>query len=117
MTKKKLFTLIRSVFWYLILLLPLIAYVATCLCDQPNVAFDEFMSNFAIINSNNPVTTMVNELFGSSGSFPIFSSGMACYFAYFVAVELLHVVIDLVLFVPTLLHGAIDKICKKDGDM
>lgn len=116
MNKKKLSNLVRSIFWYLLLLLPLIAYVAVCLCDQPNVDFGEFMHNFTI-NGLNPVYTMINGLLGQGGSFPVFSQGVCDYFSYFVFVELLHVILDIVLLVPTLLHSAIDKITRKDGDM
>lgn len=116
MTKKRMMSLVRAIFWYLILLLPLICYVCTCLSDQPNVAFTEFMSNFTVTGSN-PVYTFINGLFGSSGQFPALSAPVVSYFTYFVCVEFLHVILDLVLFLPTLLHGALDKITRKDGDM
>lgn len=117
MTKKRMSSLIRSIFWYLLLLLPLICFAFTCLSDQPNTAFGTFMENFFAGAENNPLWTFVHDLFGSEGILPIFSNTVCSYFTYFICVELLHVVLDVVLFLPTLLHGALDKISGKDGDM
>lgn len=115
MTKKSMGSLVRQIFWYLIILLPLIAYVATCFCDQPNVNFDEFIKQFIPVGSN-PVYDLLQYICGSSSSYVALSDSMCRYLAYFVYIELIHVVFDFILFLPRLLHRALDKLSGKGGD-
>lgn len=103
MRKKTILILVDRLFWALILLLPLIILVVGDIHHELTL-----MSIFTDlgINTNNFIYTALNDMFGSSGVLPLFTSNssLMIYFTYIVIVELLHLFIDFIIFIPRLSH-------------
>ena len=57
------------------------------------------------------VATSFTDIFGADGIFPFFkeNSGIVYYFVYFVYVQIIHVLIDVLVFIPRFAHKILDK--------
>lgn len=125
-TKQKKSNKIRQVLWYFILALPLLSFLVVQLVRIPsannvsplNLSLFAYLQDIYGLLTNNIVYGCFNGIFGASGVLPLFNeSGVLLYMSYFVAVELCHVVIDVLLLLPTIIHNFFDKVggsCEKD---
>lgn len=118
MRKKTLSRIVDSVFWLIIALLPVIFFVVQPLAYELTTtaevlpSFSDVMATFGMDNSNIIYTSLM-DIFGTDGILPFFgtsSSAVVLYLSYFVIVQLLHVFIDFVLFIPRLSHKWLGKI-------
>ena len=103
MKKKTVLILVDRLFWALILLLPLIILVVGDIHHE--ISLIDVFDNLGI-NTNNFIYTTLLDLFGANGIVPLFTanSALAVYFTYIVIVELLHLFIDFIIFIPRLSH-------------
>ena len=114
--KKMCKTDIRKVLWYFIIAFPLLAFlVSNIVADSQGVIvvnFGVFMLENFDLTTSNVLIDMFNGIFGSSGFLPIFmdNNGLFLYFVYFIGVELIHIILDVLLFLPNILHNIFDKI-------
>lgn len=111
MRTKSIEILIDRIFWALVLSMPIFAYLfGTFHADPPT--FITILSQFQI-DSNNIVYTTLVSIFGTNGAFTLFdistTNVVFLYMAYFVSLELLHIVVDVILFVPRVSVKLIDK--------
>lgn len=107
---------IRKVLWYFIIALPLLIYLFSCLHNA--VTFDDVMSNFVPADVTNVVKDTLSQIFQNVDIYNSLSDGVINYFVYFVGIEFVHLILDMLLFLPTLLHNAFDKFCgSSKGDM
>lgn len=120
MRKKTISNLAEHIMWGIILLLPLLMWLISPLgysigggsevssLDLPSLAsvFDQFG-----LNTNNIIYTSFADLFGSDGILPFFeqNSAFLLYIMYFVIVEVVHLVIDCIVFIPRLAHKWLNK--------
>lgn len=123
MRKKSIKYLADTIFWYLIYFLPVILYGVYLLHGSESgtiLSFNQFITtNEFGLSSTNIVLTTINSLFGASGILPLFSSASGFYApvfigTWFVNTYLLHLVIDVILFIPRWGHRMMDKFCKED---
>lgn len=131
MRKRTMLIVIDKLMWLFILLLPVIAYFlqplgysiggGTALSGLSGNAinmptFADLLSQFGI-NGDNIVYTSLQDLFGSDGIIHLFytDSALLLYFSYFISVELVHLAIDFLLFIPRLAQKWL-HILTKDGD-
>lgn len=116
--KKVLLTLIDKVFWLLIMLIPVLAYLimpigysigggSETVTALPT--FAQALTQFGI-NDSNIIYGALNDLFGSTGILPLFASDSALllYFTYLVIIELVHLFIDFLVFIPRIAHKFMD---------
>lgn len=111
MRKRNIACLADTIFWYLIYLLPIIAYLL-CLSNEgffgftDTVNFSEFLLTFTDLNLSNPVADFIYKIFGAEqGLIPIFNdSDVLVIFTWFIYVYLLHLMVDFILFIPRLCH-------------
>lgn len=118
MRKKTINRLVDSGFWLIIALLPVIFYVVQPLAYELTTtnevlpSFNDVMATFGM-DSSNIIYTSLMDIFGKDGIMPFFgttSSAVVLYLSYFVIVQLLHVFIDFVLFIPRLSHKWLAKL-------
>lgn len=123
MRKRTILNLADNVFWLIVALLPLILYlVQFCAYDLTSVttfdSFASFMSGFGI-NTDSIVYTSMSDLFGTSGILPMFDSTSASaplmYLSYFVMVQIVHLAVDFLVFIPKLCHKWMDKFTCTEG--
>lgn len=117
MRKRNVVFLADKIFWLLIALLPLLIYVVQILVYRlPSVSaelptFLSFMQSFGL-SSDSICYTVLSDLFGAEGILPLFNDGnnaVLLFLAYFCSVEIIHLAVDFIVFIPRLSHKFIEK--------
>lgn len=112
MRKRTIANLVDSAFWFLVSILPLALYLITCLSYKLQsstdtlTAFLPFMKNLGLMDSG-LIYNSLSDLFGSGGILPLFSAennAILVFLSYFVSVEIVHLAVDFLLFIPRLGH-------------
>lgn len=110
-----------KIFWFFISLAPLVfyaLYLVSHFKQSEYFSFYVFLSNYLglFFSSNSVFSSMFSSIFGSSGIFPIFSaqSGWLVFFSYLATVEIVHVLFDVMIFIPRLAHRWISKAVQND---
>lgn len=115
--KKTISNLADHIFWLIVGLMPLILYALQFLAykltavssDLPT--FLDYMHNFGL-STTSVCYTALQELFGSTGVLPLFVSGdnaVVLFLSYFVTVQIVHLAVDFLLFIPRLSHKWLEK--------
>lgn len=91
--------------WYLIYLLPLILMIVLwCRGSYVPLADMFSMCGLSIVSDNVVLTTLTGVL-GVGGVFPIFAdTGFLVYASYFILVFLVHITVDIILYIFRLIH-------------
>ena len=121
MRKRTMSNLADHVFWLLVALLPLVLYVVQFFAYELTTVttftpFDTFMTTFGVSTSSVIYTSLVG-LFGAEGTLPLFNginSAPILFLSYFVAVEIIHLAVDFLLFIPRLCHKYMEKFTQGD---
>lgn len=100
---------LRKAFWYLVLALPVLAYIFA-LWGGNAVSFADVASQFALPLQDSVVGSTISGIFGADGVLPLVTADFMAYFNYFVGVELIHITIDVLLFLPTLLQKCWERL-------
>lgn len=98
-----------NVMWYAIYLLPLILMVlywfktgTTTLSNVIELAGLSFVTD-------NIVYTTLNSVFGVGGVFAVFANNdLLIYFSYFICVAIIHLIIDILLYIVRLCHNVVN---------
>lgn len=116
MRKKRFDYVLDKIIWSIILLLPLIMYLGqylmyelTSVTTLPTL-FDYISINFNL-DSTNILYVSLMDLFGPEGVLPYFSanSSLMIYLCYFVIVEVVHIAVDVLVFIPRFAHKLMSK--------
>ena len=107
--KKMLMIIIDNLFWMLIMIIPVMVLFIT------KQDFSVVLAQFGINDSNVIYTTLV-EIFGASGLFPLFkdNSPFLLYFTFLVVVELMHLFVDFLVFIPRIAHKWFDSFTRTE---
>lgn len=110
--RKKTFSFVfDKIFWFLVYALPALLLVLGCIHQDVNNTFT-FIDTVLLdgIDSNFIYTGLV-DLFGSSGVLPVFGSNdlIPRILTYFIAVSLIHLAVDFLLFIPRFAHKYLNK--------
>ena len=112
MRKRTIANLVDSAFWFLVSILPFALYLITCLSYKLQsstdtlTAFLPFMKNLGLMDSG-IIYKSLSDLFGSTGILPLFSAdnnAILLFLSYFVSVQIVHLAVDFLLFIPRLAH-------------
>ena len=112
MRKRTIANLVDSFFWLLVAILPIVLYLITCFsykltnATESVVAFLPFMKSIGLVDSG-LIYKSLSDLFGSSGILPLFSAennAILVFLSYFVSVQIVHLAVDFLLFIPRLAH-------------
>ena len=102
-----------NLFWYLLYLLPVICFMIR----GGESTFLSFLEDigFSLTNSNIVFSTM-SDIFGANGIIPFFeSSSIIAIVSYFVCVFIVHILVDVLLFIPRWSHKFLGKVyCDED---
>lgn len=104
-------------FWLIVALLPVLIYLCTFISYRFTTVTDtlptfaEFISNFGV-SQTSVVYTSISDLFGLNGILPLFNNNnsILLYMAYFVSVEIVHLAVDFLVFIPRLAHKFMEKL-------
>ena len=112
MRKRTIANIVDSAFWFLVAILPLALYLITCLSYKLQsstdtlTAFLPFMKNLGLMDSG-IIYNSLSDLFGTAGILPLFSAennAILVFLSYFVSVEIVHLAVDFLLFIPRIGH-------------
>ena len=112
MRKRTIANIVDSAFWFLVAILPLALYLITCLSYKLQsstdtlTAFLPFMKNLGLMDSG-LIYKSLSDLFGTGGILPLFSAennAILVFLSYFVSVEIVHLAVDFLLFIPRIGH-------------
>ena len=118
MRKRTMSAIADHLYWLLVVLLPLVCYLIQFLSYELTTVTDSlptfvsFMQSFGI-STDSVIYTVLGDLFGSNGILPMFSAGsnaVLLYLAYFVMVQIIHLAVDFLVFIPRLSHKWMEKI-------
>lgn len=108
MRKKTMSHLFDNVLWYILYLLPVFAFF-TMLWRHDLTLAGAFSACGLDLLADNFVYDALLSLFGSSGTLPLFASNDLLLFgSYFISVFLLHLAVDVLLFIPRFAHKCMD---------
>lgn len=107
---KKLKFLFDNFMWYLIYLMPLILLVINWACAGTTSLATIFNNAGLEIVSNNFIFTGLVDIFGANSSIlPIFTNNdLLMYFSYFIMCMIIHIFVDVLLFIPRYCHKLLD---------
>lgn len=117
MRKRTISYLVDVIFWLVVSLLPVLFFVIQPLAYELTSSSDtlpsfaQTMATFGI-NDTNYLYVAIMDIFGEQGIMPFFSSDsvVVLYLSYFILIQLLHVFVDFVLFIPRLAHKWLEKL-------
>lgn len=110
MRTKTIEVLIDRIFWALVLLMPIFAYVI--INHHGSTDFLTVLNQFNILETNIIYEGIV-MIFGSNGYIPFFDetqvNSILLYMSYFVFIEFIHIVVDVILFIPKICVEILDR--------
>lgn len=114
MSKKKFNYIFDVLFYCFFTIMPILAYVIH-LHHFNDATLLSFFQQFDIINTN-VIFTSLEQLFGTTGIFPMFDDGSVIYyiFTYMIMINLLHLFVDFILFIPNICHKYLNYFYQKD---
>lgn len=107
MRKRTLNCLFDNVMWYLLYMLPLLAFLILLFQTGTPQTLSTCISSLGLnVLSDNIILVGLTDLFGASGVFPLFvSADILIYFAYFISMWLCHIAVDVLLFLVRWAHS------------
>lgn len=111
MRKKTIKCLCNEIIWGIMWLLPLILLALVTFQTGQFVSISTAMevSGFGVL-SNNFLFNSLNSVFGVNGVVPMFSADILSYFTYFVSISLLHLFVDILLWIPRYAHHLLGEV-------
>lgn len=111
MRKRTIICLFDKGFWFLVSILPLVAFVVMLWFNgQTGITLSSVFSacGFSIV-ADNVVVTSLMSIFGVGGVFPLFAtSDLLVYLVYFIFVNIIHLAVDVLLWIPRFAHKLLD---------
>lgn len=92
-----------SLFWWLIALLPILVYFISVFHVGAELSqFNSYVDLFTF----DYVADIFNRIFTENLAFP---SILVNYLSYFISVEIIHIFVDVVVFLPRWFHGLLER--------
>lgn len=109
MRKKSISYFFDILFWSSVYALPLIVLIISAY-NKDIVSFSSVLSSIGVDCTNNIVYTTLVDVFGTGGVFPMFANNSIFEFAtYFILANILHLIVDVLVFIPRLVHDFLSK--------
>lgn len=106
MRKKTIKCFFDEFFWALVYMLPIFAMLFAIARTGQLVGLQQSMTAIGCdIVSNNVVFDTLTQIFGSNGVMPLLSSDILAFLSYFACAYLIHLAIDVLLFIPRYAHN------------
>ena len=106
MRKKTIKCLTDEVFWFLVYAMPLLILAFSAFKFGAMTSITDVMSSIGLdVISNNFVFSTLSDIFGLSGIVPMFSADIIHFMSYLVCVWILHVAVDVLLWLPRWFHS------------
>lgn len=94
---------IDYIFWFIISIIPLIVYFVSC-WNNPNIIdFSTFIANYRFTF----IADIFNQIFTDTLIFP---TALVDFVSYFCSVEIIHLFVDFIVFIPRFAHNFTNKL-------
>ena len=113
-----------KIFWFIISFFPLFSWLLylfsfSSYTASPLTFYAWLEQNFAFMGqvSNSPIYSALYQIFSITSVaslFPVLSTSLLAFFTYLVTVEIVHVIYDVIVFIPRLAHKWISKAVQND---
>lgn len=120
MKKKTINRLFTNLFWFILSILPILIYLLYIFAEPSTgsnvINFSDFLNTvgFSFVSENVLYSSLV-ALFGTTGTFPIFSTSIMFDIAFwFISVYLIRLVVEFVLFIPKFALKFLNSFTKED---
>lgn len=117
MRKRTINHLSDTIFWYVIYMLPIVAYLILIAsrhgAEVPSLSayFDQFGIPFV----SDIVGSALTNIFGADGILPLYGASVGIpIFSWYVSMTIIHLAVDVLLFIPRLAHKWLNAFCKED---
>ena len=115
---KKTFHYITELGWLLMAIMPLFLYMITAFGSGGGselITFKELMEQKLgfFFNESNTLYNMIMEIFGNSGAMPLFTENVGAFLAYYITVEIAHLLVDIIIFIPRMAQSWMTTYTKK----
>lgn len=126
MRKRNIPILIDSIFWLIMWLLPVLFYLFNYLAYDINIdtisiaSFSEFIVNNFGISTGSEIYTTLTTIFTDNNYLGVIDSNISnsliLYVIYIFFIELIHIFVDVILFIPRFAHNFISKFQEVTND-
>lgn len=115
MRKRTIKRLADTIFWYGLYFLPIIILIVMSI-HNPITSVSSVISTLGLnIITDNVIYSTLSQIVGTGGILPLFSSpDILIFFTYYISVFVLHLLVDIVLFIPKIAHKWLN--CFTQGD-
>lgn len=110
MRKRNLMCLFDTIFWYIIYALPFLSWLLMLWGGGVNAppAFSSWIDDMDVTFSSF-IFINLKSVFGSSGILPLFDDSILYCFNWFISCVIIHIMVDVLLFIPRLSHNWLEK--------
>lgn len=109
MRKRNIDCFFDILFWFLVYALPIIA-ICLSLYNGNVISMSSVLNGLGIDCTSNVVYNTLVDIFGTGGVFPMFANNSIFEFAtYFILANILHLIVDVLVFIPRLAHDFLNK--------
>lgn len=114
---KRTFHYLVEAGWLLLALMPIFVYLVVARTSAGGTNLETFMTVMSqkldFVTTDNIIYTALNSVFGQEGIFPILHEGMLLYVTYFCIVEVVHLMVDVLVFIPRIAHDWLDAFTRR----
>lgn len=110
MRKKNFFCIVDTLFWWIVYALPIVVWLISLSTDTPVYSdlqsiIDQGFSNNSIIYDS--LYKIIGR--GSEINLPLIGDSQLQLFVWFISANILHLLVDFILFIPRLCHNWLEK--------
>lgn len=110
MRERNIKKILDNIFWYLLYALPIILICFNWFRGNTISIADAFSTLGINIIIDNPIFDVLVKTFGVDGFLPVFqNNSMIEFLSYFILLVIVHVFVDVVLYIPRFCHKILDK--------
>lgn len=107
---RKIKCIADTIFWYSLYTLPVVLLILSYFRGT-DYSLAQIFNNVGLnIISTNPIYDVLIQTFGENGFLPVFTNTIVIeYLSYFIMLMIIHIFVDVLLFIPRFCHKLIDK--------
>lgn len=115
MRKKTIKRLADTIFWYGLYFLPIIILILMSI-HNPITSVSSVIDTLGLsILNDSVIYSTLNDIVGVGGILPLFNSpDILIFFTYYICVYILHLLVDIVIFIPKIAHKWLNTFTQGD---
>ena len=117
MRKRTIKRLADTIFWYALYFLPILILILMSI-HNPISSVSSVIDTLGLnILTDNIIFTTLSDIFGVNGILPFFQNNdLLIFFTYYISVFTIHLLVDIILFIPKVAHKWLNSCTNGEGD-